>query len=107
MRKALELSMTTAPAATACGAHNLEVEPPAEANTRSTLSNDRPETASTGSISPPKGRVVPAERSEASSFKLEIGKLLLCKSSSNSAPTAPGGPKTAHRHGRARHSRSP
>ena len=35
-RKALELSITRAPAAAATGAHCLDTEPPAEANTRST-----------------------------------------------------------------------
>ena len=36
MRKALELSITTAPAAAATGAHCFDTEPPADANTTST-----------------------------------------------------------------------
>ena len=52
MRKALELSITTAPASTALGANTLEIAPPAEARTISIFSNERSPTASTGISSP-------------------------------------------------------
>ena len=47
MRKALELSTTTAPAATAFGVQVLEVPPPADAKTKSTPANASSLTAST------------------------------------------------------------
>ena len=95
MRKALELSTITAPASTMVFAQALEVEPPAEANTKSTSSKEVGSVASTLRVSPLKVRVFPADRGEAKSFRFFRGKLRLSNSSSNSVPTAPVAPSIA------------
>ena len=98
IRKALELSISTAPAATARGAKALEVEPPADASTISIPSNDRLSTASTVISSPRNFNLVPADLGEAKSLSSAIGKLRLASSSINSVPTAPVAPKIATRY---------
>ena len=98
IRKALELSIVTAPVATIVSIQALEVLPPAEASTISTPLNASAVVASTVKVSPPKVQVWPADRAEASNFSSAIGN---CRSSSNcssSVPTAPVAPKMATRY---------
>ena len=100
IRKALELSTITAPAAVIASRHCLETEPPADASTRSTPSKDWAETSSTVRVRPFQVWVWPAERADASSFSSPTGKRRSSSSSSSSWPTAPLAPRTATLRGR-------
>jgi hypothetical protein len=65
IRKAEELSITTAPACTAVGAHCRAVALPVENSARSMRSKLISLSAATGRARPAKGKVLPAERGEA------------------------------------------
>ncbi len=99
MRKAEELSTTTAPALTAMGAYFREVSPPAENRAISTPAKLSAVSASTVSGSPRNGRVLPAERWEASSLSLPTGKSRRARQWRNSTPTAPVAPTIASERG--------
>ena len=100
IRKALELSTITAPAAVIASRHCLETEPPADASTRSTPSKDWAETSSTVRVRPFQVWVWPAERADANSFSSPTGKRRSSSNSSSSWPTAPLAPRTATLRGR-------
>src|SRR5690242_8774740 len=95
MRKAEELSTTTAPLLTATGAKRLEVELPAEY--KPMLTPARPSSVSSriGSCFPLNGRVLPAERAEANNRSSDTGKLRRSRHPNNSIPTAPVAPTMA------------
>src|SRR5690606_1746680 len=95
MRKALELSTTTAPALTAAGANSLLREPPAENSAMSTPSKLFSVNSSTLSVSPLKVIVLPTEREEARSFRDLTGKFLFSRVLIISTPTAPVAPAIA------------
>ena len=84
MRKALELSTITAPAAVIASRHCRDTDPPAEASTRSTPSNAAAFTSSRVIVRPFHCCVLPAERAEASSFSSATGKLRSSRRRSNS-----------------------
>ena len=95
IRKAEELSTTTAPALTAIGANFLEMPLPAENRAMSTPSNERSFNSSITILSPRKSMVLPAERALASGFSLRTGKPRRSMVAMNSAPTAPVTPAMA------------
>src|ERR1700730_18123704 len=68
IRKAEELSMTTAPALTAIGANFLEMPAPAENNARSTPANEFSLSSSITIRSPRNSMVLPAERALANAL---------------------------------------
>ena len=74
IRKAEELSTTTAPALTAAGANFREMPPPAENSAMSTPSNDFSVSSSITIFWPRKSMVLPAERALASALSLPTGK---------------------------------
>ena len=100
IRKALELSITTAPARAATGAHWRDTEPPAEASTTSTPSKAEASTGRIASDVPCQAMLWPAERGDARGISSATGKLRSASNSSNSWPTAPVAPSTATRKGR-------
>ena len=73
IRKADELSMTTAPALTAIGANFLAMPLPAENSAMSTPSKESSVSSSTTIASPRKPSVLPAERALASALSLPTG----------------------------------
>src|ERR1043166_4721113 len=95
MRKAEELSITTAPPLTASGANLREMLPPAENSAMSTPSNARSVSSSIPIGWPRKVTVLPAERALASAFSLPTRKLRRSMVAMNSAPTAPVTPTIA------------
>jgi hypothetical protein len=95
MRKAEELSITTAPALTAAGENFREVPLPAENSAMSMPSKDLSVSSSMTMLSPRKSMVLPAERALASALSLRTGKLRLSMVAMNSAPTAPVTPAMA------------
>src|SRR6185295_16559505 len=95
MRKADELSTTTAPAFTALGANSRDALAPAENKAMSTPSNDLSVNSSTAIVLPPNLTVLPTERELASAFSLPTGKLRFVRQPTNSAPTAPVAPTMA------------
>src|SRR5579859_201617 len=95
MRKAEELSMTTAPAATASGENLFEVALPAENSAISTPSKERSLSSSTVISCPRKASFFPADRAFASAFSLPTRKLRLSMVAMNSRPTAPVTPAMA------------
>src|SRR6266480_786133 len=95
MRKADELSMTTAPAFTATGANFLEMPLPAENSAMSTPSNECSLSSSMTTFCPRKSSVLPAERALASAFNFPTGNRRLFMVAINSAPTAPVTPAMA------------
>ena len=95
MRKAEELSTTTAPALTATGANLREMLPPAENSATSTPSNERSVSSSITTCLPRNAMLLPAERALASAFNLPTGKLRRSMVAMNSAPTAPVTPTIA------------
>ena len=95
IRKAEELSTTTAPALTAMGANFFEMLPPAENSAMSTPSKDVSTNSSMTIFWPRKSTVFPAERALASARKVPTGKLRRSMQPRNSAPTAPVAPTTA------------
>ena len=72
-RNMLDLSITVAPAATACGTNSLLTEPPAAKKTRSTPSNEPGASSRTSTSEPPKGSRRPAERALARSRSSPTG----------------------------------
>src|SRR5215472_1435847 len=95
MRNAEELSTTTAPAFAAIGAKRLEMELPAENSAMSTprkLSSVSSETVSGRFLN---GRVLPADRAEASRRSSEAGKRRASRHPISSIPTAPVAPTIA------------
>src|SRR5207244_5315105 len=95
MRKAEELSTTTAPAFTATGANLREMLPPAENSAMSTPSNERSVSSSIMTSLPRKATLLPAERALASALSLRTGKPRRSMVAMNSAPTAPVTPAMA------------
>src|SRR3569832_379189 len=95
MRKADELSTTTAPAFTAIGPYFLEIDPPAENSAMSTPSNDFSVSSWMTIFSPLKSIVLPTARALASATSLPTGKLRFSSVAANSAPTAPVAPTMA------------
>src|SRR6266542_4825506 len=97
MRKALDLSTTTAPALTARGAYSLDCAEPAEKKATSTPLKASGPTFSTRIVSPLKATVFPAERSEANARRSVTGNLRSSRILSVVCPTAPVAPTTATR----------
>ena len=95
MRKAEELSTTTAPALTAIGANFLEMLLPAENSAMSTPSKARSVSSSMTTSCPRNDTVLPAERALASALSLPTRKPRLSMVAMNSAPTAPVTPTIA------------
>ena len=95
MRKADELSITTAPAAFAAGTNSRLRVAPAEKKAMSTPLKDAAVSSSTVYGLPLNSRVLPAERLDASSFRLATGKLRRSITRRISTPTAPVAPTTA------------
>src|SRR6266568_4463014 len=95
MRKADELSTTTAPAFTAMGVNFLEMLPPAENSAISTPSNELSLSSSIMTLWPRKSIVLPADRALASALSLPTRKARLSMVAMNSAPTAPVTPAMA------------
>src|SRR5579872_1521615 len=95
MRKAEELSITTAPAFTAIGENFLETPLPAENSTMSTPWKESSRSSSIPIVSPRKPSVLPADRELASAFSFLTGKRRLSRVAMNSAPTAPVTPAMA------------
>ncbi len=95
MRKAEELSTTTAPALTAIGANFLEMPLPAENSAMSTPSKARSVSSSMTTFWPRNDTVLPAERALASALSLLMRKPRLSMVAMNSAPTAPVTPTIA------------
>src|SRR6185437_3702349 len=95
MRKADELSTTTAPCSTASGAKRLEVLPPAEKSATSTPRKLSSVNSRTVSGWPRKGSVLPAERAEAYRRSSFSGKRLSSRQRMSSTPTAPVAPTIA------------
>jgi hypothetical protein len=99
MRKADELSTTTAPAATASGANSLDVPAPAENKAMSMPLKQSRVNASTGKDRPLNGNVLPTERADANSLIDPRGALTgHCRCSRHlriSTPTAPVAPTMA------------
>ncbi len=77
IRKAEELSITTAPALTAIGANFREMPPPAENSAMSTPSKERSVSSSITIFCPRKSMVLPAERALASALSLPNRKAAL------------------------------
>ena len=95
MRKALELSTTHAPDATACAAHDLEIPLPAEKNAMPTSAKQPGLRASTTTEFPPTEIDRPADLSLAKSLTLSAETPFEPSNLINSAPTAPVAPTTA------------
>src|SRR5262245_3098886 len=95
IRKADELSMTTAPAFAAIGENRFEGPLPAENSAMSTPSNERSLSSSTTISCPRKASLLPAERLLASAFSRLMRKPRLLRVAMNSAPTAPVTPAMA------------
>ncbi len=94
MRKAAELSMTTAPARAATGAHSFEISSPEEKKTTSSPSNPAGVCTSTATVRRWQVRVWPLERSEAKSFRFPSGKRRSSRRRRKSSPTKPVAPTT-------------
>jgi hypothetical protein len=95
IRKADELSMTTAPHLTAIGENLLETLLPAENSAMSTPSKEFSTSSSMTISCPRKASLLPAERLLASAFSLPTRKPRLSMVAMNSAPTAPVTPAMA------------
>ena len=101
MRKALELSIMTAPAAVTASRMALETPAPAENSAISTPSKDSGVISCTTSSpagtwpQPSKGTFLPAERALAKARTSDAGKSTSCSTRKNSCPTAPVAPATA------------
>src|SRR3954471_19538468 len=95
IRKAEELSITTAPAFTAIGANFREMPEPAENSAISTPSNEVSVSSSITILSPRKLMALPAERALASALSLPTRKPRRSMVAMNSAPTAPVTPAMA------------
>src|SRR3990170_438735 len=95
MRKALDLSTTTAPDLTASGAYSLDWAEPAEKRATWTPLNASGPTFSTRIFSPLKVTVLPTERSEAKARSSRTGNLLSSRILRVVCPTAPVAPTTA------------
>src|SRR5665213_415761 len=95
MRKALVLSITTAPAATAAGANSLLIDPPAEKKAICTPLNASLVNSSTTMLLPSNSTVFPALRAEANSRRLFMGNFRSASTVRNSCPTAPVAPTIA------------
>ena len=95
MRKALDLSTTTAPAFTAWGAYSFDCEEPAEKRAMSTPLNASGPSLPMRMVSPLKVTVLPTERSEAKARSAFTGNLRSSRSLRVVCPTAPVTPTTA------------
>src|SRR5208337_5151016 len=95
IRKALELSTTTAPAAAAIGLHSRDTVPGVLDRTISTPRNAPRAIASIGKVSPRKVTVLPALRSEARNLIDATGKARSSSRRIIRSPTAPLAPTTA------------
>ena len=95
MRKAEELSMTTAPSRTANGAYSRATPLPAENRARSTPAKPRCDSVSTAIPNPAKGRALPAELGEAKRRNFASGNRGASRTRNHSRPTAPVAPTIA------------
>src|SRR5262245_32530359 len=95
MRKADELSITTAPAALAAGTNSRLRVAPAEKKAMSTPLKASAVSSSTLCGLPLNSSVLPTERFEASGFRPATGKLRRSRTRRLSTPTAPVAPTTA------------
>jgi hypothetical protein len=95
MRKAEELSITTAPALTAIGENFRDTPLPAENSAISTPSKESAPSCSMVIVSPRKLSVCPADRLLASALSFLTGKARLLSVAMNSLPTAPVTPAMA------------
>src|SRR5471030_266185 len=95
MRKAEELSITSAPAALAAGMNSRLRVAPAEKKAMSMPLNDEALSSSTVCGLPLNASVLPAERAEASSFREATGKFRRSRTRRISTPTAPVAPTMA------------
>src|SRR5476651_451670 len=95
MRKAEELSITTAPAAFAAGTNSRLRVAPALKKAMSMPLNEVGFTSSTVYGLPLNASVLPAERAEASSFREATGKFRRSRTRRISTPTAPVAPTMA------------
>ena len=100
IRKALVLSIEMQLFLTAVGKNSLLIDPPAEANTKSTSSNESCVSSSTTTVSSLKDFRAPADRCEANNFSEDTGKLRSSSISSIAVPTAPVAPIRATRYSR-------
>ena len=98
IRKADELSMTTAPAARAMGANLREISPPALKNARSISAKLLSSSASIEIVSPRKPIFFPAEFAEANARIESTGKVRFSNTPNSSRPTAPVAPTIATRY---------
>ena len=94
-RNTLDLSMTVAPAATACGAYSVLTEPPAAKKTRSTPSNEPGPSSRTSTSTPLNGSLRPAERALARSLSSPTGKSRSSRIARTVPPTTPVAPAMA------------
>ncbi len=92
MRNAEELSITTAPAATAAGASARAASAPAENSTSSRPAKPSMVASSMRTGSPRNLTLRPAERPDANSLSEETGKPRFSRQASISVPTAPVAP---------------
>src|SRR5437763_9055532 len=97
IRKALDLSTTTHPRATASGAYRFDVDPPAENSARSNSPRLSAVSSATSSSSPANATRLPAERADAKAATSAAGKPRSASTSSTTGPTAPVAPTTATR----------
>src|SRR5712691_6987223 len=95
MRYALDLSTTTAPALTACGAYSFDWADPAEKSATSTPLKASGPSFSTRTVSPLNVMALPTERSEAKTRSAFTGNLRSSRILSVVCPTAPVTPTTA------------
>ena len=96
IRKALELSIITAPYLVMSSANSLDVPAPAEVKAMSTSLKSSPCCRSFTSYSLPRNvYFVPALRCEPNSTRSSIGKFLSASTRRNSCPTAPLAPTIA------------
>ena len=95
MRKALELSMTTAPARAAWGANSRETVAPGEKRAMSTPAKESGFSRRTTTASPPNSSCCPSLRSEASGTSSPTGNSRSSSTLIISRPTAPVAPAIA------------
>ena len=97
MRKALELSTTTAPARAASGAKRRDMPPPAEKSAMSMPEKESSSRTCTGMLSPLKSKALPRERSLASRVSPAAGNSRCSSTFIISCPTMPVAPTMATR----------
>ena len=96
MRKALDLSTTTQPRATASGANARDVEPPAEKSARSKPSSASGVSSRTSSSDPANGTRVPADRADAKGTTSGGGEAALVQHLEHDGSDRAGGADDGH-----------